>query len=131
MAWPREGSGPRINADSRRVGLVTLVVGGLLVAGLLIMLVPIEEHSGSSRFYCGTPLSAAFKSPHDYLVQGGPTASPRRYVDYVPTPGGRSVTADCVSDGRIRTTIGGAVIAVALLGCAGLLVRARRNRLSD
>jgi hypothetical protein len=131
MTWPREESRPRINQDSRRVGLLTLVLGGLVIAGLLVMLVPTEAHAGSDKLYCGTPLSAAFKSAHDYVAEREqqatvPAPSPRRYVDVLPSRSVLVAGAACVSSGRIRTSIGGGLLLLALAGGIGALVASRR-----
>jgi hypothetical protein len=137
MAWQRDESRPHITPDSRRAGLLTLLVGGFLITGLLIMLVPTEQrYGGAGRLACGTPLSAAFTSEHAYVVayyqqQAPPVGSSGDSADVVPAPRSlHTAAAACVSGGRVRTTIGAVVIAIALLGCAGALVGARRNRYS-
>jgi hypothetical protein len=135
MTWPREESRPRINPDSRRVGLLTLVLGGLVIAGLLVLLVPSEQRYSAGRLDCGTPVSAAFKSVRDYQVQYlqeqpvPPGGRREEYAALGPTP--RSLLpagAACISGGRTRTSIGGGLLLLALLGGAGVFVAARRVR---
>lgn len=132
MSWQREESRPRITPDSRRAGLLTLVLGGLVVAGLLVMLVPTEHRFGSSgELACGTPLSAAFASVRDYVVEYSDEQAPPASgsaAEVLPPPSGlRAAAAGCVSDGRTRTSIGGALVVTALLGCAGVFVAVRRR----
>lgn len=133
MTWPREDSRPRINPDSRRAGLITLLVGGLVVAGLLVMLVPAEQRFGDGKLYCGTPLSAAFKSVRDYETQydqehqppSGTTVSGAGLVG----PSLRDLQlagAACVSDGRTRTSIGAGLLLLAVV--AGLILALTRRR---
>jgi hypothetical protein len=135
MTWPREESRPRINQDSRRVGLLTLVLGGLVIAGLLVMLVPAEQQYSAGRLDCGTPLSSAFKSVRDYEAQyfqeqvSTPVGSRAGDASVEPPP--RSLLtagAACVSGGRTRTSIGGGLLLLALVGGAGVLVATRRSR---
>lgn len=136
MTWPREESRPRINPDSRRVGLLTLVLGGLVIAGLLVMLVPVEQRYSVSRLDCGTPLSAAFKSVRDYEVQYLQEQTPTQvgagpgYASVGPVPRSLVVAGQaCVSGGRVRTSIGGGLLVLALAGgvVAGLTHRRRRQ----
>jgi hypothetical protein len=135
MAWEPNESRPRITPDSRRAGLLTLLVGGLLIAGLLTALVPTEQRFGDSgKLACGTPLSAAFTSERAYVAayyqqQAPPPGSPGNPADVGSAPQSlRTAAAACASSGRIRTSIGGAVAVLALLGCAAALVTARRSR---
>ena len=135
MTWPREDSRPRINPDSRRAGLVTLLLGGLVVAGLLVMLVPVEQRFGTGQLYCGTPLSAAFKSVHDYEVQYDqehqPPAGAAVSGAGLIAPSRRDLQiagAACVSDGRTRTSIGTGLLLLALVAGVVLGLTRRRSR---
>jgi len=133
MTWPREDSRPRINPDSRRAGLITLLLGGLVIAGLLVMLVPAEQRLGTGKLYCGTPLSAAFKSVRDYENQyeqehrppPGATVSGAGLI--APSLRGlRIAGAACVSDGRTRTSLGAGLLSLAIV--AGLVLALMRRR---
>lgn len=139
MVWSRGDERVRIAADSRRAGLLTLVVGGLVLAGALVVLVPRDVSYGDShRLYCGTPLSAAFKKgsdyAHEYVEQAKAAArnarsGSRRYTDILPVvPSGlRSAGDVCGSSGRTRIAVGGGLIALGIVALLAVVLAGRRR----